>query len=314
MNLSLKIAHISDPHLTSLDHVKWDDLLNKRILGYLSWRLKRRLSHNREMLSHTLADLTRRQPDHLIISGDFTQLGTAAECRETGTWLNGIGAPDYISIVPGNHDHYVSADFDGTTGQWLAYMQSDPNGPGNTNNFPYLRVRGPVAIIGLSTAIPSAPFFATGKLGDEQLHRLYQLLEITAQRSLYRIIVLHHGPQPGAYSYRRRLVDAHRLLPVLDEQGAELVIHGHGHRQVRAMLRTSTRLIPVFGVPSASACYANPGKKAGYNVYEVNKTPSGWLTHVESSVFNTEEQKFETNFSQVFSSPDIWGQSKNSQQ
>ena len=293
MNLSLKIAHISDPHLSSLDHINWDDLLNKRILGYLSWKLKRRDSHSREVLSRTLADLARHQADHLIISGDFTHLGTANECRETETWLNSIGGPDYISIVPGNHDQYVATDFTETTGRWLAYMQSDPGEPRHSHVFPYLRVRGPVALIGLSTALPTAPFFASGKLGGEQLQRLRHLLETTAQRGLYRIVVLHHSPHSS--SFRRGLNDADELLSTLTDTGAELLVHGHGHRQMQAMLEAGAHSIPVFGVPSASASYKDPDKSAGYNIYQVSKAATGWLTQVRSFILNRETQKFEPN-------------------
>ena len=287
----MKIAHISDPHLSTLDHVKWDDLLNKRILGYLSWRLKRRRSHSREILSRTLADLAERQPDHLVISGDFTHLGTANECRETETWLNSIGKPDYISIVPGNHDHYIATEFAETTGRWLAWMQSDPDEHGEAHGFPYLRVRGPVALIGLSTAIPTAPFFASGKLGNGQLQRLRHLLETTAQRGLYRMVVLHHGPQFP--SFRRGLTDAGKLLSTLSKSGAELLVHGHGHCQAHTVLKAGAHSIPVFGVPSASASYKNPQKKAGYNIYSVSKSASGWLTRVKSFVFNSETEIFE---------------------
>ena len=287
----MKIAHISDPHLSSLDHVRPDELLNKRILGYLSWRLKRRRSHSREVLSRTLADLAGRQPDHLVISGDFTHLGTANECRETEAWLNSIGAPDYISIVPGNHDHYIATEFAETTGRWLAYMRSDPEEDGNAGGFPYLRVRGPVALIGLSTAIPTAPFFASGKLGSEQLQRLRALLETTAQRGLYRIVVLHHGPQ--FTNIRRGLSDAGRLLSTLAAPGAELLVHGHGHCQAHTTLTAGAHSIPVFGVPSASASYQDPLKKAGYNIYEVTKHADNWQTHVTSYIYNRETQQFE---------------------
>ena len=289
----MKIAHISDPHLSSLDRVRPGELLNKRILGYLSWRLKRRRSHSREMLSRTLADLAGRQPDHLVISGDFTHLGTADECRETETWLNSIGAPDYISIVPGNHDHYIPTEFAETTGRWLAWMCSDPDENGTAGGFPYLRVRGPVALIGLSTAIPTAPFFASGKLGNEQLQRLRLLLETTSQRGLYRMVVLHHGPQFS--SIRRGLSDAGRLLTTLAKPGAELLVHGHGHCQAQALLEAGAHSIPVFGVPSASASYKDPLKKAGYNIYEVSRHADGWLTHVRSFIFNSDTGKFEAN-------------------
>ena len=289
--MTVTIAHLSDPHLTSLHHVTWRELLNKRILGYLSWRVKRRRSHSREVLSRTLADLSGRQPDHLVISGDFTHLGTANECRETETWLNGLGAPDYISIVPGNHDRYINADIAATTGRWRAWMQNDPGERDNGPDFPYLRVRGPAAIIGLSTAVPTPPFFASGRLDGEQLRRLGGLLETAAQRGLYRIVVLHHSPH--SMSFRRGLSDADRLLSTLAGPGAELIIHGHGHRQMHAMLQAGERHIPVFGVPSASASYDDPAKSPGYNLYEVNRAQEGWETRVRSFILDEETQQFE---------------------
>ena len=291
MKSGLTIAHLSDPHLTSLRHITWRELLNKRILGYLSWRVKRRRSHSREVLARTLADLSGRQPDHLVISGDFTHLGTANECREAENWLNSAGAPDYISIVPGNHDRYINTDIADTTGRWRAWMQSDPGERDHAPGFPYLRVRGPVAIIGLTTAVPTPPFFASGRLGGEQLRRLGRLLETAAQRGLYRIVVLHHSPH--SMSVRRGLSDADQLLSTLAGPGAELIIHGHGHRRMHAMLQAGARRIPVYGVPSASASYGDPAKSPGYNIYEVNQTPEGWRTRVRSFILNGETQQFE---------------------
>ena len=293
----MKIAHLSDPHLTSLDHVRWRELLNKRILGYLSWRVKRRRSHNREVLSRTLAHLAQREPDHLIISGDLTHLGTASECREAEIWLKDVGAPDYISIVPGNHDRYIAADVDDTIGRWRAYMQGDPDAAGREPHFPYLRVRGQVAIIGLSSAVPTPPFFASGRLGEAQLQRLGRLLEATAQRGLYRIVVVHHSPH--SMSSRRGLSDAGQLLSTLGGPGAELLLHGHGHRQMYATLQAGAHRIPVFGVPSASASYNNPAKSPGYYLYDVNQTASGWQARVKSFILNEETREFEQRLDEI---------------
>ena len=282
----MKIAHLSDPHLTSLEQVSWRELLNKRILGYLSWRVKRRRSHNSETLSRTLAHLAKQQPDHLVISGDLTHLGTANECREAKTWLHGLGAPDYISIVPGNHDRYIAADLGQTLGHWRAYMQSDPGTGEDEPQFPYLRVRGQIAIIGLSSAVPTPPFYASGKLGREQLQRLGRLLETTAQRGLYRMVILHHSPH--SMSARRSLSDAADLLSTLSGPGAELLVHGHGHRQMYASLQAGQRKIPVFGVPSASASYNDPAKSPGYYTYEISQTAQGWETQVRSFILKQE--------------------------
>ena len=226
----------------------------------------------------------------MVISGDLTHLGTANECREAETWLNGVGTPDYISVVPGNHDRYIDADLDRTIGRWRAYMQNDPGEQNNAPGFPYLRVRGPVAIIGLSSAVPTPPFYASGRLGEEQLQRLGRLLETTAQRRLYRIVVLHHSPH--SMSSRRGLDDAGNLLSTLSGPGAELVIHGHGHRQMCATLPAGAHRIPVYGVPSASAGYNHPAKSPGYYLYEISRTAAGWQTRVKSFILDEETQQF----------------------
>lgn len=300
VNSSITIAHISDPHLSSLDQVGWRELLNKRILGYFSWRFRRRHIHRRETLSRVLADLATQQPDHLVISGDLTHLGTARECAEVATWLRDTGTPDYISIVPGNHDCYAADDPAATTGQWRPYMQGDAAAADNAAGFPYLRRRGPAALIGLSSALPTAPFFATGKLGEAQLQELARLLEAAGGQGLYRVVVLHHGPQPGLYSYRRRLADAERLLAVMEQHGAELILHGHGHRQAHAVLGLGDHSAPVFGVPSASAHSPHQSGWAGYNLYRVSQDAGKWLTQVEARAFNAAAQEFQTVFSREF--------------
>ena len=298
MRLNLKLAHTSDLHLTSLERLPWKELCNKRIIGYLSWRLRRRRTLSVKMLDTTLSDVSNHAPDHLLISGDLTQLGTRGECAQVKSWLQNLFTPDYISIVPGNHDAYVRADFDSTIGQWLPWMKTEMEDC--EWYFPYIRLRSPVAIIGLSTARPSPPFHATGKLGESQLTRLRQLLDATARSGMYRVIMLHHGLQSGLYGHRRRLVDANALLGVLGKHGAELIVHGHGHEEQHNLLTVNQYSIPVMGVPSAAACSNEPKKRAGYNIYDVSKTPGGWLTHVQSYSYQISTKQFVKTFSKVF--------------
>ena len=58
----LCFAHLSDPHLTTLLGVRWNQLLNKRVLGYLSWWHKRRKEHCSEVLDALLRDLEQTHP------------------------------------------------------------------------------------------------------------------------------------------------------------------------------------------------------------------------------------------------------------
>ena len=65
-------AQLSDPHLSSLEHVRARDLLNKRALGYLSWRRKRRFEHRPEVLAALQRDLSGIELDQLLVTGDLT--------------------------------------------------------------------------------------------------------------------------------------------------------------------------------------------------------------------------------------------------
>jgi Calcineurin-like phosphoesterase len=182
MNSSFRFAHISDLHLTSLDDVKVSDLLNKRALGYLSWRRRRRREHSPEVLAALLRDLRDLNLDHIVITGDLTHIGLPSEFQQARQWLEALGAPTDVTVVPGNHDAYVHTAWDKTFALWTPYMASDPGlqtiteqGPGR-ELFPSVRLRRPAALIGLTSACPSAPFLATGSLGPTQLKRLDEIL------------------------------------------------------------------------------------------------------------------------------------------
>ena len=119
------LAHLSDPHLTSLVGVHPGDLTNKRILGYLSWRRRRRRVHRVETLAAVVADMRAFAPDHVAVTGDLTHVGLPEECATAAAWLRDLGPADRVSLVPGNHDRYVAADFDRTVGLWRDYFRGD---------------------------------------------------------------------------------------------------------------------------------------------------------------------------------------------
>ena len=85
------------------------------------------------------------------------------------------------------------------------------------DDFPYLRRRGPLAIIGVSTAAPMPPQCAGRPHRQaEQMERLAALLARTRQDGCCRVVLIHHPPLPGpAYrpqaAYRqRRISHCHR--------------------------------------------------------------------------------------------------------
>ena len=297
-HVGLSFAHLSDPHLTTLQRVRWRQLLNKRALGYLSWQRKRRAEHRGEVLDALLSDLRRTRPEHIVITGDLTHIGLPDEFRQARLWLDRLGAADRVTVVPGNHDAYVRTPWCSTFSLWQPYMQSDPEvgvfpETGEQQLFPSLRIRNGVALIGLSSASASAPFLATGSLGSLQRKRLAHLLEQTAEQGLFRIVLLHHPPRVEDEKWRKRLTDGKALCAILERVGAELVLHGHSHRTVEAGIPHGQGTIPVVGIPSASAIGHQPGRRAQYYLYRVRREGDHWSVRVSVRGYQPEQDSFE---------------------
>ncbi len=277
-------AHLSDPHLSSLDSVRSHELASKRILGYLSWRHRRRHEHRIETLDALVADLRAHHPDHVVVTGDLTHLGLPAEYAAARAWLDRLGHPDAVSVVPGNHDCYVRGRWADGLAHWAPWFASDGmDAPsGEADAFPMRRVRACVAFFGISTAVPSAPFFATGRVGARQLDRIEEQLMEAGRAGLFRVVLLHHPPVPGSERWRKRLVDATALSRVIGRVGAELVLHGHTHRAVQSRLHGPRGEIPVIGMPSASALTDRPGRAAQYLLCEVMRRERGFALRLHA--------------------------------
>ncbi len=292
------LAHFSDPHLSSPAGVGIRELLNKRFFGYLSWLKRRRAEHRREVLDALLRDLAQVQPDHTVITGDLTHLGLPGEFEQARRWLHTVGRPEEVTVIPGNHETYVRAAPEKTLLLWQPYMSSDEPGPAGATPdvrepvFPSLRVRGPLALIGLSSARPSGLFLATGSVGQAQRDALEQLLGATARRGLVRVLLVHHPLLAGTVRRRKRLTDSGSLRTLLQRHGVELVLHGHGHRAAMGALETRDGTAPVIGVPSASTNSARPGRRAQYYVYRFTRDGDDWLLRVSVRGYDHDRESF----------------------
>ncbi|MBN8934308.1 MAG: metallophosphoesterase, partial [Rhizobium pusense] len=107
-----KLAHISDVHLGPLPKLTFRELASKRITGFVNWHRNRRKHLFTDTLEKLLDDLETKSPDHLAITGDLVNLATGIEIRAAADWLEEVGDPEKTSVVPGNHDAYVSGAHD----------------------------------------------------------------------------------------------------------------------------------------------------------------------------------------------------------
>jgi len=271
------LAHLSDVHLPPLPAVRPHQLANKRVLGYLNWIKNRHSIHLREVLDTVVADMLAQAPDQIAVTGDLVNLSLEQEFAPIRQWLDSVGPPDRVTVVPGNHDAYVRHTQHRFAEALHPFLRGDEAGEGEVR-FPFLRRRGPLALIALSSAVPTAPLMATGRLGEAQLAALEQLLAGLAGEELYRVLLIHH-PLTSA-SRQKWLSDAPELLALLRRHGVNLVLHGHDHEHATVWVEGPDAPIPVIGVPSASAMADGHHPGAGYNLFAIRRENDAWrCTH-----------------------------------
>jgi 3',5'-cyclic AMP phosphodiesterase CpdA len=297
-NKPFVLAHLSDFHLCLPDGAGVQAFINKRISGYLSWRLHRGRNHRDDILQALRQDLQQVNPDHIVITGDLTHLGLPGEFKRAKQLLNALGPPSRVTVIPGNHDTYVATAWQRTFAHWGEYMASDAELPyperaaDHGTNFPSLRIRDGAALIGVSTAQPSAPILAIGTVGPSQLQSLEKILDETGRQGLCRLVLIHHPPVSGLVGWRKRLTDAKAFRSVLQRCGAEMVLHGHTHRETHRQINTPAGKIPVIGVSSASSLGRNPKRRARYHVYHLSQTARGWEIIFSARIYSVQEEIF----------------------
>jgi 3',5'-cyclic AMP phosphodiesterase CpdA len=287
----------------------WRELANKRLSGFFSWTRNRVDIHKPEVLKLLVEDLKRQTPDHIAITGDLVNISLPAEFRAAARWLESVGTPEMVTIIPGNHDAYIDMPWAESWAQWAPYMAGEHDGtsqasaPESHTDFPFVRQLGDVALIGTSTAVPMPPFVAAGRLGHPQLERLRRQLQALGQRGLFRVVLIHHPPFGGGAYKRKSLLDAKEFQAVLAEAGAELVLHGHTHVSGLGRIETAKGPIPVIGVPSASAIAAGHKDASRYHLYRITKQADSWQLNVDIRGLNATQDDFEAQGSMSMTIP-----------
>lgn len=275
-----RLAHISDPHLGPLPEPTYRELASKRITGYVNWRRNRRHHHREGVVDLVIDSIRESGPDHLAVTGDLVNLALDAEIRQARQWLESLGEPHDVSVVPGNHDAYVPGALDEACRSWAPFMCGDSKRhPVDRDAFPYLRVRGPVAMIGVSSARPTAPFMASGFFRNGQAKRLAAILDHTGKRGLYRVVMIHHPPLAGIDPIGR-LYGVRLFQKVVREHGAELVLHGHTHLPTLSWIDGSSP-VPVVGVSAAGQAAGGHRPPAGFNLFAIDRRKGSWKTVME---------------------------------
>jgi 3',5'-cyclic AMP phosphodiesterase CpdA len=299
--LSIRLAHLSDVHLAPLPLGSlFGDFALKRLLGGLNWKLRRHRWHERAIADAMVDDIRSHKPDHVALTGDIINLSSHAEFRQAAMWLQSFGPPDWISFVPGNHDAYVPVPWEQGLLHFAPYMAGSMvvdhafTSLHNAQPFPYVRFRGSVALVGLTTALPQPIGKATGLLGATQLKALRPLLRNLRQKGCFRLLMIHHPPVPGHTPPSKALTDAGEFADVIAAEGAELILHGHIHRNSRTELACPGRSVPVLGVAAASMVASDKREAASWNLIEISRQGGSWRTQVTVRTYDSRLSSFAT--------------------
>jgi 3',5'-cyclic AMP phosphodiesterase CpdA len=295
----MKIAHFSDLHLLALDGVPAWRFLNKRVTGMANLRLKRASIHRSEYVRAIAREVGSSSIDHVVITGDLTNLALESEFELARDVIERDLALDAsrVTIVPGNHDVYTrgafrSHRFERYFAPWLVSDLPEIRSSAPQTAFPVVKLRGPAAIVALSSAVPRLPLVAAGHLGHAQLELLARILDHPEVKRRFLVLALHHPaahPWSAAKAYLEGLRDAGALLSLLDPLRSGLLLHGHLHRRIQRSLPTRAGEIEQLGATSASLHHAAPERMAGFNVYELDERG---LSKVDAFVYEPRDATF----------------------
>lgn len=270
----MRIAHISDLHLLDLEGAVPHRILNKRFTGWVNIRLNRGHTHKPAPVHAAREAFHEVGVDHVVVTGDLTNLALEREFEVVRAFLDGLGyGPENVSVVPGNHDTYTRGSH--KVGRFATYLAPYATGDVHVSGdslFPFIRLRGPVAIVGLSSAVPRPPLVASGEVGEPQLAALRRALAHPEVASRTPVVLVHHpvhNPPSRGQTYLEGLVDADALRAELGGVARGLILHGHLHRRIHRTVLTRCGSIDAVGATSASLLHEHADRMAGFNVYDI---------------------------------------------
>ncbi len=254
--------------------------------------------HRMELLDGLGQHLAAQNVDHLALTGDVGNVALVGEWRAGIKWLQTYaGVPSQTTVIPGNHDAYVkdvvrAAAFEK---EFAAYQTADAPSEGaperalggdSRQAYPFVRFRGPLALVAVNTCVPTGDLGAWGDIGSEQLLRVERALQSEAVKQKIRVVLMHHPPVLHRAGENRNLKDRDAFVDMLSRAGADLVLHGHDHRDLSATLQGPGGR-RVFVVGAGSASYAGkPSARARYNVYEFSGSTITCVTYAHDEQSN----------------------------
>ncbi|TGK87844.1 phosphohydrolase [Leptospira noumeaensis] len=276
----MKILHISDLHFPK--KLSLFSLRGKAIVGYLSYRLRRKSKHPLVLISAMVEAISKLEYDALVISGDLTNVSHPGEFENAKEILKPL-LTDKTFLIPGNHDRYQKRAigpnplFEKTFSEWMG-TSLDPN--------LYIRskkIAGKV-FIGWDSNFAIPRITANGYVAPEVITKTVQSIEEPY------ILVCHHplwNPKSEIESRGHRMLNRAEVIDKLKANPPQLYLHGHTHTN---WVKLPGVRAPFPIVNSASSTrLSDRSHECGFHIIEVGK-PIQYRRFIYS-----EDQFIETN-------------------
>ena len=277
----MRLAHCSDLHLLSHEGARWLDLANKRWIGAMNLLSNRSRHYHVDAFDDMVSDLNASGVDHVLCTGDVTNLALRREFEFARARFDRLAlGPAGVTVIPGNHDAYVAEGVPLFAELFAPFAASDPGwewqpsdaAPDEPDDlrWPIVRIRGELALIGTSTSRATPWFTAYGRVGAGQLARLRRVLVDPRLAGKVRVVAIHHPPAgKRAESRIRGLRDHAAFAAVIAETGADLIVHGHEHRDMTESLVGPAGAVPVRGIASGTYFHNKPDRVARYRIFDL---------------------------------------------
>jgi Icc protein len=248
-----RIAHISDVHMLD-PHTKRSSARYRFATKAVSLGRPIDPRGRAQKLTRALAAAKASGADHVVISGDLTELGDAKEFDHLADVLYAAGIPDdSVTLVPGNHDAYTTpaAWRRALAGPLRPWADASAGEPGKVVE------RAGFAILPIDTSCFQSIARSGGEFTRDAARAVEARLLDPAFRDKALVLVLHHPPYAKQKNLAWEWIDALRggthVLDLLREHPRAQLLHGHLHRVVDRVVDRIVNTVSrarIFGAPA----------------------------------------------------------------